>query len=114
MRIVQAIHEAQALDSVGRLSYQLIPQQQYVMLDHEAEAGVRDGALENLRSLDEVLPPYQGQPLEDHKILVPFTGGQGDSLLLMACLQALKNEYPNCTIDISCPRIHHRIFAAVR
>ncbi|MCG3137314.1 MAG: hypothetical protein HJJLKODD_01158 [Phycisphaerae bacterium] len=107
MQVVEALQVARALDRFGRLSYELQPLRQYALLDHEAAAGARDGAVRILGRLEEILPLYRGESLTSRRLLVPFTGGQGDALQLLSCLVELIRQEPTATIVVSCPPLHH-------
>ena len=113
MYVVEALSGARAFDTSGRESFALTAGLQYVVHDPEAEGGVRDGALKAICKLDEMLPRYDGQPLTNERVLVAHIGGMGDGLVLAACLKALKDRYPDCTIDVPCPALHHPLLKLV-
>ncbi len=113
MHVVEALSDARAFDTSGRESFSLIAGLRYVVHDPEAEGGVRDGAFKAICKLDEMLPRYDGQPLTDERLLVAHIGGMGDGLVLAACLKALKDRYPDCTVDVPCPALHHPLLELV-
>ena len=109
MQVIEALRDSRAFDTNGRLSFTLAEGLRYVVHDGEAEAGEAGGALKVVCPLDEILPRYEGQPLTDQKLLAPHIGGLGDGLVIAACLKALMDRYPNCTIDMPCPPVHHAL-----
>lgn len=113
MYVVEALSDARAFDTSGRESFGLKAGLQYVVHDPEAEGGVRDGAFKSICRLDEMLPRYDGQPLTRERVLIAHIGGLGDGLVLTACLKALKDRYPDCTIDVPCPALHHPLLKLV-
>ncbi|MCH8969389.1 MAG: hypothetical protein IIA66_09770 [Planctomycetes bacterium] len=113
MHVVEALSDARAFDTSGRESFALTAGLQYVVHDPEAEGGVRDGAFKAICKLDEMLPRYDGQPLANARMLMMYIGGMGDGLVLAACLKALKERYPDCTIDVPCPALHHPLLKLV-
>ncbi len=113
MQVVEAISDARAFDTSGRQSFGLVAGLRYVLHDPEAEGGARDGALKPVCKLDEVLPRYQGQPLTNERLLALHIGSMGDGLVIAACLKALKDRYPDCTIDIPCPSVHHPLLRLI-
>ncbi|MCZ6654322.1 MAG: hypothetical protein O7D91_15005 [Planctomycetota bacterium] len=113
MHVVEALSDARAFDTSDRESFALTAGLQYVVHDPEAACGVRDGAFKAICKLDEMLPRYDGQPLTNERVLVAHIGGMGDGLVLAACLKALKDRYPDCTIDVPCPALHHPLLKLV-
>ncbi len=109
MQIVETVQDVRAYDFRGQLTYVMSAGRQYVLHDYEVRNALRDGAVRVLGSLDERLPRYGGQSLSNERLYVPFTGGLGDGLTQVSCLKALKDQYPDCTIDVSCPLIHHPV-----
>ena len=102
MQLVRAKGEVNVLDAAGNAAYDLAIGETYVLYDHEAGFGMRDGALRRVASLDSKVPAYRGEPLIRQRLLAAFIGGQGDAVALGSCLQALHDRFPEITIDIAC------------
>ncbi len=103
MQIVEAVADARVLDADGHAAYALRAGVRYLLYDHEAGHGLRDGAVKLVAGLDRTLPAYNGQPLRHESLLLPFIGRQGDAIVAASCLSALKDRYPEITVDISAP-----------
>lgn len=101
MQIVEAIADAHVLDAGGEAAYTLTAGRRYVVYDSEAGYGLRDGACKLITGLDRELPAYNGQPLGQERLILPFIGRRGDALIAASCLAALKERYPSVTIDIA-------------
>ena len=103
MQIVEAQADAAVQDAYGEPAYRLRGGMQYVVHDREAALGLRSSAVRLVQGLDRVLPRYQRQPLTQQRMLVPFIGRGGDALVLGACLEALKEQWPKVRVDVTCP-----------
>lgn len=103
VQIVEVVADANVLDAGGQETYALHAGCRYVVYDSEAGYGLRDGALKLIASLDRTLPIYHGEPLKKHRLILPFIGRRGDTVALASCLAALKERYPQVTIDIAAP-----------
>ena len=73
MQIVQAVGDASVFDAAGQPAYTLREGKRYVLYDREVAAGLRDGALRHVSSLDQILPPYRGEPLDRHRLVPRFS-----------------------------------------
>jgi ADP-heptose:LPS heptosyltransferase len=103
VQIVEAVADVNVLDVGGQAAYALRTGCRYVVHDSEAGHGLRDGALKLTASLDRVLPIYHGETLRQHRLILPFIGRRGDALVVASCLAALKERYPEVTVDIAAP-----------
>lgn len=103
VQIVEAVADANVLDTSGRAAYALRAGHRYVIYDSEAGYGLRDGALKLMASLDRVLPIYHGETLRQHRLILPFIGRRGDALVAASCLAALQERYAEITIDVAAP-----------
>ena len=103
VQIVEAVADANVLDTSGRAAYALRAGRRYVVHDSEAGYGLRDGALKLIAGLDRVLPVYHGETLRQHHLILPFIGRRGDALVTASCLAALQERYPEITIDVAAP-----------
>ncbi len=103
MQIAEAIADANVRDASGQHAYSLCAGHRYLVYDSEAGYGLRDGALKLVGGLDSALPFYNRQPLQQHRLILPFIGRRGDALVVASCLAALKELYSAATIDIAAP-----------
>ena len=110
MQIVEALADSTVLDADGNAVYALRAGRQagfanvrYVLYDAEAGRGLRDGAVNPITSLDSVVPGYDREPLERHRLVLPFIGRLGDAVVAGSCLAALVERFPGVTIDIAAP-----------
>ncbi|MHC5108541.1 MAG: glycosyltransferase family 9 protein [Planctomycetota bacterium] len=113
MQIVEANSDTRIMDGDGRPAFTLHAGRRYVLYDHEAALGVEANALEILGSIDRLLGPYLGQPLQHQRLLLPFIGRQGDALVTAACLHALVAQRPHISIDIACRPAARDVFEVV-
>jgi len=113
MKIVECIEQTTASHDKGP-PVTLDAGQQYVVWDREAASGVKSGVVRVISDLDQVLPPYEGQPLGDNPLLALLADGLGDSIIVSACLQSLKKEYPQAGINIACPTIQNELFEMLK
>ena len=81
MQLVQAMGDVNVLDAAGLPAYDLQLGATYLLYDHEAGYGMRDGAIRRVASLDERLPAYRGEHLTTERIFLPFIGGRGDAIV---------------------------------
>ncbi len=109
MQIAEAIADANVCDASGRNAYSLRAGHRYLIYDSEAGYGLRDGALKLVGGLDSALPLYNRQPLEQHRLILPFIGRRGDAVVVASCLAALKELYSAITIDIAAAEAAHEV-----
>ncbi len=103
MQIVKALSDANVLDETGQPTYKLDRRQRYLLYDQEADRGVQAGALKKEALLDDVLPPYRGEALDEHRLILPFIGRAGDAVAVASCISALVDAFPDTTVDVACP-----------
>ncbi len=110
MKIVLAKDEVRVCDSAGQPIYRLDPGGRYLMYDDEAARGVREGALEIVGESRSRIPPYRGEPLGAHRVLLPFIGKLGDAVATASCMHALTRRFPDVTVTVSVPLAARRVF----
>lgn len=110
MQIVEALADSNVLDADGNAVYTLRACRQagfanvrYVLYDAEAGRGLRDGAVNPITSLDRVVPGYNREPLDGHRLILPFIGRLGDAVVTGSCLAALVDRFPGISVDIAAP-----------
>ncbi len=110
MQIIKALADSNVLDSSGQHAYSLCSGGRYVVYDNEAGFGLRDGAVEIVGGLDSAVPSYNRQPLNSHRLILPFIGRRGDAIVTATCLAALRDRFPEVTIDIAAPESALEVF----
>ena len=110
MRIVEATQDQAFLSPDNKPSFSLTAGCQYVMYDVESQQFAQDGHVREVRHLNDVLPLYQGQSLDDEHLLIFFSGGLGDAVVIASCLLELKTRFPDISIDISCKSSLHTLW----
>ncbi len=103
MQIVKALADANVLDEAGQDAYKLHRRRRYLLYDQEIARGVQAGALKSEAVLDDVLQPYRGEDLQEHRLILPFIGRAGDAIAAASCIAALVEAHPGITVDIACP-----------
>jgi len=102
VQIVEPLDEARVFDDAGRPAYTLCGREQYLLHDCEARKGIESGALRSVCSQRASPPTYRGEPLNGHRLMLPFIGRLGDAIVTASCLNALKERFPSAEIDIAC------------
>lgn len=102
MQIVEALGQVRVYDSGGQFAYSLHAGQRYLLYDREVGLGLRDEALELIAGIEQRLPAYNREPLDKHRLILPFIGRQGDAIVAASCVAALTERYPEITVDVVC------------
>ena len=102
MHIVEAIADTVVKDAGGNDAYPLRCGERYLLHDHEAGLGLRDGALVLREPVEDILPRYRGNTSTAKRLLIPFIGRLGDALALASCAAALRESAPGVSLDVAC------------
>lgn len=102
MHIVEAIADTVVKDAGGNDTYPLRRGERYLVHDHEAGFGLRDGALVLREPVENILPRYRGDTSTARRLLIPFIGRLGDALALASCAAALRESAPGVSLDVAC------------
>ncbi|MBI4719129.1 MAG: glycosyltransferase family 9 protein [Planctomycetes bacterium] len=110
MQIVEAMGDVRVLDSAGRFAYALRRGERYVLHDQETAPALRDGAAAWVSTLGATIRHYGGEPLGNHRLLLPFIGRLGDALVTGSCLAALQERFPCVRVDVACRDAARAVF----
>ncbi len=110
MQLVKTSAPVTVKDANDQPVYQLEPHQTYALYDCETAAAMRSETVQWVATLDSQLRSYAGQALTSERLVLPFIGRLGDALITAACLQALRDRYPNVSIDIACLPLAKEVF----
>ncbi len=102
MQLIKTIGPVSANNNSNQPAYTLEPNETYALYDNETAAAMRFETVQWVATFDARLPNYAGQSLTNERLVLPFIGRLGDALITAACLKALRDTYPDVTIDIAC------------
>lgn len=110
MQLVRANGPVSVSNNCDQPVYALHPNETYALYDNEVAAAIRADTVAWVATLDSRLRSYSGQSLTNERLVLPFIGRLGDALATAACLQALRDKYPDISIDIACLPLAREVF----
>lgn len=110
MQIARAIANVGVYDAAGNPLYRLAKNRAYLLHDDEADRGVRDGALTIVGPAEERIARYDGGPLDDQRLLLPFIGKLGDAVATASCVAATTRTFPRAEVTIAAPPAARSVF----
>ncbi len=111
MQIVRALADAKVTTADATPAYALRANRRYMLHDHEAGLALRQGAVEVEPGVKPGAARYHCQPLDTHRLILPFIGGRGDAVVVSRCLQTLRDANPEVTLDVAAPDSVRSVFS---